>query len=151
MSADTAPTIDLNDDDSAITINARRAGWALEAVKRFAALTGLDISKDADGIESAFGDLLGNMMHLADAYGLVFDDQARRSRELFYEAEKQEEFEERRESGVQDPITSQLVEQAAALAAAEHEPTEQLYVRAGILDPEASALLSVVCQKTSSR
>lgn len=125
MDATNTAAIDLHDNNSAITMNARRAAWALEAVRRFADLAGLNISPDADGIETAFGDLLGNMMHLADAYGLNFDDQAFRSRELFYEGEKQDEMEIGNLA-----ITREQVEQAAALAVAELESTEPLFVRA---------------------
>ena len=57
--------------------NAERAEWALVAVEAFASETGLDTDEDADGLDTAIGDLLGDLMHLCDVeeidFGRVLD------------------------------------------------------------------------------
>jgi hypothetical protein len=54
-----------------VGINEERAGWAMEAVETFMQETGLT---EADGIETAIGDLLGDIRHLCDKRSLDFDE-----------------------------------------------------------------------------
>lgn len=53
-----------------VGINNDRAKWALEAVAAFQRATGLS---DADGLDTAIGDLLGDLQHLCDQKGLDFE------------------------------------------------------------------------------
>ena len=64
---------DLTDDD--IEHNNRvRAGWAAEAVLTMARETGLLSACNNEDIDTAIGDLLGNLAHLCDLTGLNFAD-----------------------------------------------------------------------------
>lgn len=53
-----------------VGFNLKRAGWALAALQAFMEETGL---AEADGFDTAIGDLLGDLMHLAVELGLDFD------------------------------------------------------------------------------
>jgi hypothetical protein len=55
-----------------VGMNARRAGFALSAIKSFCRTTGLNLKED--GFETAAGDLLGDLMHLCVERGKDFHD-----------------------------------------------------------------------------
>lgn len=63
--------------------NERRADWAQAAVTTFMKQTGL---KKEDGIQTAIMDLLADLNHLADRYGLDFAELAQNAA-LHYNAE----------------------------------------------------------------
>ena len=68
--------------------NADRADWAFRACQVFAQDTGLQIRYD--GMFTVIGDLLIDLRHLADQYGLDWRDLLDRAN-LHYEAEIKEE------------------------------------------------------------
>ncbi len=66
-----------------VGINGERAGWAHEAVKTFQKETGLS---DVDGLDTAVGDLLGDLMHLCDRESLDFSELLEKGQH-YYESE----------------------------------------------------------------
>lgn len=66
--------------------NEDRAGWAQTALEAFATETGLDLEPDADGPETALGDLLANLGHYCDRNGLELS-KILRTAEMQYNAE----------------------------------------------------------------
>lgn len=66
-----------------------RASWALKAIETFADQTGLDIDPDGDGIETAMGDLLGDLMHLCKELDIDFYDMLHKG-EGYFSFETQE-------------------------------------------------------------
>lgn len=86
--------IDALTDTSATARSLNQAAYAHLALEGFASVTCLDLSPEGDGVQTALGDLLGCLMHLCRANGLSFEDEARRARERYYEAELDEELAE---------------------------------------------------------
>lgn len=70
--------------------NLSRAARAYLALQRFAAMTGMDFAHD-DDLAVVLGDLLANLMHLSDAFGLDLEDDVQRARSLFYGPEHTED------------------------------------------------------------
>jgi NTP pyrophosphatase (non-canonical NTP hydrolase) len=70
--------------------NEDRAGWAEVACEAFAEITGQDIENDLPEI---IGDLIANLMHLANQQGMSVEDRLENAR-MHYDAEIEEEEEE---------------------------------------------------------
>lgn len=70
--------------------NASRVREADALVMMFHAMTGVDPAPDADGPDTALGDMLAHLMHWAEAKGIDFDDCLRSGR-MHYDAETEEE------------------------------------------------------------
>ena len=66
-----------------MSTNVDRAGWAHEAVQKFAEVTGLTASNDT--LDTKVGDLLSDLMHLTLIEGLDFDEILERARGYFQE------------------------------------------------------------------
>jgi hypothetical protein len=67
--------------------NEDRAGWAEVACEAFAEITGQDIESDLPEI---IGDLIANLLHLADQQGMCVEDRLENGR-MHYTAEIEEE------------------------------------------------------------
>jgi hypothetical protein len=68
--------------------NADRAAWAWEACETFADATGLGV---ADELPTVIGDLIANLLHLADREGLCAESILGTAR-MHFEAELEEEI-----------------------------------------------------------
>jgi hypothetical protein len=68
--------------------NEDRAAWAWEACETFADATGLRV---ADELPTVIGDLIANLMHLADQEGLCAESILGTAR-MHFEAELEEEM-----------------------------------------------------------
>lgn len=68
--------------------NAERAAWALEACKTFADATGLSVE---DELPTVIGDLIANLLHLADQEGMCAESMLGTAR-MHFEAELEEEI-----------------------------------------------------------
>jgi hypothetical protein len=66
-----------------VGINGERATWGHNAVRTFQKDTGLG---DEDGLDTAIGDLLGDLMHLCDRESLDFNEMVEKGRH-YYEGE----------------------------------------------------------------
>jgi hypothetical protein len=64
-------------------MNAKRARWARHAVGTFQKDTGLG---DVDGLDTAIGDMLGDLMHLCDQESFDFNELIEKGRH-YYEGE----------------------------------------------------------------
>lgn len=74
--------------------NELRAAWAETAIQAFAEETGLDVSGELEHEpELVLGDLLCDLMHLAERRGFDFD-QILQGAQADYECERQEEEDE---------------------------------------------------------
>jgi NTP pyrophosphatase (non-canonical NTP hydrolase) len=69
--------------------NEDRAGWAEVACEAFAEITGQDMENDLPEI---IGDLIANLMHLANQNGMSVEDRLENAR-MHYDAEIEEEEE----------------------------------------------------------
>jgi hypothetical protein len=67
--------------------NSERADWAAESARVYADLTGLDYDEE---IDSAIGDLIASLLHLADAHGLCPETMLQRG-QMHYEYEVEED------------------------------------------------------------
>lgn len=72
-----------------MTVNARRAEWAGEAIDRFADITGRRNGNSSD--QEILNDLLCDLMHWADRSGSADFEQAYAMGRMFYEEELEEE------------------------------------------------------------
>jgi hypothetical protein len=68
--------------------NAERAAWALEACETFADATGLSVE---DELPTVIGDLIANLLHLADQGGMCAESMLGTAR-MHFEAELEEEI-----------------------------------------------------------
>jgi hypothetical protein len=68
--------------------NEDRAAWAWEACETFADATGLSVD---DELPTVIGDLIANLMHLADREGLCAESMLGTAR-MHFEAELEEEM-----------------------------------------------------------
>lgn len=65
---------DYDDPEANIEDNCRRAGHGATAVLAYAARVYHDVARCGEPAQQAIYDLLGDLMHLCDALGLVFEE-----------------------------------------------------------------------------